>query len=85
MTSGRDEMLESRRPNYEELREQFNAQFNKTGGAAQGGLTIRDYFAAKAMEALILGSGYNKEAFLYCGVAEMAYEQADAMMKERNR
>jgi hypothetical protein len=43
------------------------------------GVTMRDYFAAKAMEAMIplLGKGYTTHE----GIAEAAYAQADAMMK----
>ena len=79
MTSGRDEMLDKRKPNYEELNAIFSAEFNKTGGAAHGGLTVRDYFAAKAME--IMANFYTDDYH----VAIHAYKLADAMMKERNK
>ena len=46
----------------------------------QNGMTLRDYFAAKAMQGIVadpdLGMGVAK-------VAEWAYAQADAMMKAR--
>jgi hypothetical protein len=46
------------------------------------GMSLRDYFAAKAMNALIVGSdsgwGIDRD-----GVSERAYEIADAMLKER--
>jgi hypothetical protein len=41
------------------------------------GMTLRDYFAAKAMQALI-----DKEAF-FDDVAESAYKVADHMLKAR--
>ena len=47
--------------------------------AEQGrGMTLRDYFAAKAMNAFLSrpGSPFEKDA-------EYAYKMADAMMKER--
>lgn len=42
------------------------------------GATLRDYFAAKAMQALVQGSYFD-------ATAKMAYEMADAMLKERNK
>ncbi len=44
------------------------------------GMSLRDYFAAKAMQGLY-ASSYYKES--YATISEMAYKQADAMMKER--
>jgi len=41
------------------------------------GMTLRDYFAAKAMQALI-----DKDVF-FDGVAESAYKVADEMLKAR--
>lgn len=43
-----------------------------------GGMTLRDYFAAKAMEAVMLD--YSPES----GALE-AYKWADAMLKERSK
>jgi len=43
------------------------------------GMTLRDYFAAKAMQAMIPWSDYvDMEQ-----IAKLAYKQADAMMKVR--
>jgi hypothetical protein len=42
-------------------------------------MTLRDYFAAKAMQALIAHYGNEGPAPLY------AYEWADAMLKERSK
>ena len=58
---------------------------NNTGGPAFphsrlgsdcDGMTLRDYFAAKAMQALVKTNYFDS-------TAEMAYEMADAMLKER--
>lgn len=45
------------------------------------GMTLRDYFAAKAMQSLILAEHSKNE--LNEIQAVMAYEVADAMLKER--
>jgi hypothetical protein len=61
----------------------------KTGGAAAGGLTVRDYFAAEAMGAALHADvieyldGKPEEYAL--AHATFAYKMADAMMKERNK
>ena len=45
------------------------------------GMTLRDYFAAKAMQSLILGlTGHDNEI---PDTAEDAYEFADAMLRAR--
>lgn len=56
-----------------------------------GGMSLRDYFAAKAMAALLVGHGgvcrNDAEEKLadrfYEAVSTSAYELADAMLKER--
>lgn len=52
---------------------------DKEGGIVQHhkGMTLRDYFAAKAMQALIDNDG------LFSEIPTQAYEMADAMMKAR--
>lgn len=48
---------------------------------AQDGMTLRDYFAAKAMQALLTReTRISEDAMLYAGAA---YDVADAMMKAR--
>jgi hypothetical protein len=47
------------------------------------GMTLRDYFAAKAMQAAITGCATTGEVGLYSDWAGFAYEMADAMMKAR--
>lgn len=54
------------------------AAFERTGGAAANGLTVRDYFAAKAMQALI-----EKFDESPAESADEAYDWADAMMRAR--
>ena len=52
---------------------------DKEGGIIEHhrGITLRDYFAAKAMQALIDNDG------LFSEIPTQAYEMADAMMKAR--
>jgi len=48
------------------------------------GMTLRDYFAAKAMQTMAEGRGAaNLNQGGYVAVSMMAYEMADAMMKAR--
>ena len=64
--------------------------FSRTGENCQSineeGMTLRDYFAAKAMQTL-LGSEYTSEHGLHEGwmgaLAHESYMVADAMMKAR--
>lgn len=52
------------------------------------GITMRDYFAAKAMQSFLTAAGINKAGvpgvnnFEYF-IAEMAYKLADAMLRAR--
>ena len=57
---------------------------------AEDGMTLRDYFAAKAMQAIMLDRREQKYWATEYGMEEMldftadrAYEQADAMLKAR--
>jgi hypothetical protein len=56
-------------------------QFVLSNGGAyvEGGMTLRDYFAAKAMQAMETRSASGT----YQGRAIQAYAQADAMLKAR--
>lgn len=49
---------------------------------AQQGMTLRDYFAAKAMQADIT-DGRHEDQFAWC--AGRAYKMADAMLKAREQ
>ena len=70
---------------------------NKTGGPAfaqcsynmkggydiTGGMTLRDYFAAKAMQSFTADVGWKSDQQWFDEIAEGAYRQADAMLKAR--
>ena len=51
----------------------------------EGGMTLRDYFAAKAMQGLITSASLSRTESWYDEerVAESAYKMADAMLKAR--
>jgi hypothetical protein len=49
---------------------------------AYEGMTLRDYFAAKAMQG-ILASGNLPKSVQYDELASVAYKMADAMLKAR--
>ena len=48
-----------------------------------GGISVRDYFAAKAMQGMLSIISQNTGTIEKC--ASWAYEYADAMLKERER
>lgn len=51
-----------------------------------GGMTLRDYFAAKAMEVILkhkIERGNLAIGFAEFCVTELAYDTADAMLKQR--
>lgn len=56
-----------------------------------GGMSLRDYFAAKAMPELLRDKFAQKDhrdqsiVFSFLGLAETAYELADAMLKARDQ
>lgn len=54
----------------------------------QEGMTLRDYFAAKAMQAAISGhiAHYGHDDYFYSvkTIASYSYEMADAMLKARS-
>ena len=52
-------------------------------GMAFQGMTLRDYFAAQAMQGL--GSQLSVYSVTVDEVAELSYRQADAMLKERKK
>jgi len=57
---------------------QYTDWMVKTGGFARD-MTMRDYFAAKAMQALVGRKDFEFEDSAW----ENAYDMADAMLKER--
>ena len=90
MTSGRDEYLERTRKHidYEAEAKRREWWLNNTGGQASAGLTVRDYFAAKALQgglhADVIERLQDESLEVYFeAYATFAYSIADAMMKER--
>ena len=69
--------------NYEETYRNFDEEYKKLYAAAQTGMTLRDYFAAKAMQGAISGCSSKGEVIMYSDLAGLSYEVADAMMKAR--
>ena len=55
-----------------------------SGEPGELGMTLRDYFAAKAMQGL-LASGDQHDASTSSVLSEDAYKIADAMLKVRNK
>jgi hypothetical protein len=47
------------------------------------GMTLRDYFAAKAMQSFTADVGWKSDQQWFDEIAEGAYRQADAMLKAR--
>lgn len=66
----------------------FPAEGPSAGQFDNPGMTLRDYFAAKAMQTL-LGSEYTSYKGIFEGwqrsLSHEAYQIADAMLAERNR
>ena len=49
----------------------------------QDGMTLRDYFAAKAMQGIVANP--NAQGMSYREISDRAYTQADAMLKAREQ
>ena len=56
----------------------FKSADPETGQVHRWGMTLRDYFAAKAMQALVRANYFDT-------TAQMAYEMADAMLNARQQ
>jgi hypothetical protein len=56
-----------------------------THATTQEGMTLRDYFAAKAMAALIIANGPAPQGGWPTYAERTAYLVADAMLKARNQ
>jgi len=71
---------------YQEFDGARGYQVTRYREVKNNGLSLRDYFAAKAMQGLITGcySGDNC-GFTVDGNVVAAYEYADAMLKERSK
>ena len=53
-------------------------------GRFEEGMTLRDYFAAKAMQGALAGCATKGEVIMYSDLVGLAYEVADAMLKARD-
>ena len=51
----------------------------------QGGMTLRDYFAAKAMQSFLDEVGSESDQRFYKDIAIGAYQVADAMLRAREQ
>ena len=47
------------------------------------GMSLRDYFAAKAMQAFLNDAGWKADQGWFFEIAKGAYQMADAMLKAR--
>lgn len=75
-------------PAFPHLRRHVNA--NTYEVIAEGGMTLRDYFAAKAMQGILSDNTVTSDPFddwgEFCAVvAKDAYDFADAMLKAREK
>lgn len=52
-------------------------------GPTEFGMTLRDYFAAKAMQGIDANAQFSKSTAT--DIARWSYEQADAMLAEREK
>jgi len=59
---------------------EYNHQFDKS--FPYDGMTLRDYFAAKAMQGIIAGTNVDITPKM---IADLSYAVADAMLKEREK
>jgi hypothetical protein len=59
----------------------FPVQFKGTTEPSLSGMTLRDYFAAKAMQGMYANGSFPTGIML--DTAKEAYEMADAMLKAR--
>lgn len=57
----------------------FPQHYNQAVRDKVGGMDLRDYFAAKALQGIVVGM----ENFNRASIANICYELADAMLKAR--
>ena len=75
MSKGQEQAFPRPSKIYEDYRD--GGQFIE----CEGGMTLRDYFAAKAMQGIVVNGGHSSFAL----VAQDAYELADAMLVESEK
>jgi hypothetical protein len=61
-----------------------NEGFNGWGEPFKG-MTLRDYFAAKAMQAILSNDPDYHTKYKFFDLADFSYQCADAMIKERGQ
>jgi hypothetical protein len=60
----------------------FPQQFQGTTEPSFSGITMRDYFAARAMQTILAAGGVIDHEYFWEN-AQLAYQQADEMLKAR--
>lgn len=70
-------------PAFPEIRIRSGDNYNPPTKLYYGGMTLRDYFAAKAMQGATTGDGGLPDSRYCQQIARRAYEMADAMLKAR--
>ena len=60
---------------------------DKLGGQLAHGMTLRDYFAAKAMQGLLASNAEHDidDAEIFVAIGKASYDIADAMIAERGK
>ena len=62
----------------------FPSGHNPQRGRQEDGMTLRDYFAAKAIQSMITHESYEYSLIHYEMSSKAAYDIADAMLKARD-
>jgi hypothetical protein len=72
-------------PTSHEEPDDYNGHNNSKKTVIDQGMTLRDYFAAKAMQGIYASNTEHdhEDEHIFDAVAEAAYLQADAMLKAR--
>ena len=58
---------------------------SRHGNGAQTGMTLRDYFAAKAMQGMAASKEHCTDGWAHSDIAIQAYDLADAMLRARGQ
>ena len=61
------------------------AQLGCVPSSSDAGMSLRDYFAAKAMQTFLDSVGWKSDQKWFDEIAEGAYKTADAMLKAREQ
>lgn len=72
-------------PAFPEVRILAGDNYNPPTKVYYGGMDLRDYFAAKAMQSILTSCYEDTPEHDEVSVATIAYAMADAMIKERNK